>query len=107
MRAAHRRQQQQQQQSTTPKSQRRSITNIPSSNRRAKSSATMANELATSSTGRFEPPTVQATSPQPAIPGPKELTLSERLASIGRITSTLETTQDDTPTNNESVQTKK
>ncbi|CAF4888006.1 unnamed protein product [Rotaria socialis] len=102
MRAAQRKQhqQQQQQQPTTPKSQRKSTT--VSSSRRAKSSAAMARDLATTSTARFEPTTAQT--PQPAPPAstePRELTLSERLASIGRITSTLETTPDETPTNND------
>ncbi|CAF2132402.1 unnamed protein product [Rotaria magnacalcarata] len=106
MRAAQRKQhqqqqqQQQQQQPTTPKSQRKSTT--VSSSRRAKSSAAMARDLATTSTTRFESTTAQT--PQLAPPArtePRELTLSERLASIGRITSTLETTPDETPTNND------
>ncbi|CAF4494503.1 unnamed protein product [Rotaria socialis] len=102
MRAAQRKQhqQQQQQQPTTPKSQRKSTT--VSSSRRAKSSAAMARDLATTSTARFEPTTAQTSQPAPpASTEPRELTLSERLASIGRITSTLETTPDETPTNND------
>ena len=45
--------------------------------------------------------------PPPVNPEPKELTLSERLASIGRITSTLPPSQDESSNNVESVETKK
>ncbi|CAF1409652.1 unnamed protein product [Adineta ricciae] len=79
-RAAQRRQQQ------TGKSQRKSI----STNRRSKSSATLTRELAISSTNQPESKSVQ-----PVKTEPKQMTLSERLASIGRITSTLDTSQDE------------
>jgi hypothetical protein len=62
----------------------------------------MTRDLANTSSTQFEPkPT------QPVNTEPKVLTLSERLASIGRITSTLDTTEDETTKINESVETKK
>ncbi|CAF1229551.1 unnamed protein product [Rotaria sordida] len=94
IRAAHRRQQQQQQ---TVKSQRKNAT--PSSNRRAKSSAAITRDLASTSSTRFESTSMQQT--QSVNTESKELTLSERLASIGRITNTLDTTQDETSKNND------
>ncbi|CAF4399414.1 unnamed protein product [Rotaria sp. Silwood2] len=92
IRAAHRRQQQQ-----TVKSQRKNVTS--SSNRRAKSSAAITRDLASTSSTRHEStPTQQI---QSVNSEPKELTLSERLASIGRITNTLDTTQDETSKNSD------
>jgi hypothetical protein len=97
--ALRRQQQQQQQQQQTVKSPRKTTT---SSNRRSKSSAAITRDLANTLQTQFEPkPT------QPVNTEPKVLTLSERLASIGRITNPVDTTQDETPINNESVQTKK
>jgi hypothetical protein len=96
-RAAQRRQQQQQ----TVKSQRKTTT---SSNRRSKSSAAIQRDLANTSSTQHESKSIQQT--QPVNTEPKPLTLSERLASIGRITSTLDTTQDETPIESESVQRK-
>ncbi|CAF1048343.1 unnamed protein product [Rotaria sp. Silwood1] len=95
MRAAQRRQQQQQQQ--TVKTQRKSVTS--SSNRRTKSSAAVTRDLASTSSTRYESTPTKQT--QAVSTEPKELTLSERLASIGRITSTLDTTQDETSKNDD------
>ena len=92
VRAAQRRQQQ------TGKSQRKSI----STNRRSKSSATLTRELAGSSTIQPESKPVQSVKTEP-----KQMTLSERLASIGRITSTLNTSQDEPNAENEFVDTRK
>ncbi|CAF1556800.1 unnamed protein product, partial [Adineta steineri] len=101
-RATQRRQHQQPQ---TVKTQRKSITTT-SPNRRSKSTAAITRDIAhTSSTTQFESKSIQQT--EPVHTEPKPLTLSERLASIGRITSTLNTTDDDTPIEHESVQTKK
>jgi hypothetical protein len=97
-RAAQRKQHQQQQ--ATVKPQRKSTT--ASSNRRSKSSAAITRDLASTSSTQFEP-----TAKPPVPTEPKVLTLSERLASIGRITSTLDPPQDETPPNTESVQSKK
>jgi hypothetical protein len=104
-RAAHRRQQQQQQQQqqqpSQPMKSRRKTAPI-SPNRRSKSSTAMARDLASTSSTQFESkPVPQQT--QPVQTEPKVLTLSERLASIGRITSTL----DETSINDESVDSKK
>ncbi len=96
-RAAQRKQQQQ-----TVKSQRKTTTS--SSNRRSKSNAAIQRDLANTSSTQQESKSIQHT--QPVHTEPKPLTLSERLASIGRITSTLDTTQDETPIDNESVQRK-
>jgi len=98
-RAAQRRQQQQQ----TVKSQRKTTTS--SSNRRSKSNAAIKRDLANTSSTQHESKSIQQT--QPVNTEPKPLTLSERLASIGRITSTLDTTEDETTKINESVETKK
>ncbi|UJR27109.1 hypothetical protein I4U23_008408 [Adineta vaga] len=98
VRAAQRRQQQ------PSKTQRKSIGTI-SSNRRSKSSANLSRDLANSSLIHAETKPAQQT--QPVKTEPKQLTLSERLASIGRITSTLDTTQDEPNMDNESVQTRK
>ena len=95
-RAAQRKQHQQQ----STKSQRKSTTS--SSNRRSKSSAAVTRDLASTSSTQFE-----AKPTPPVNTEPKVLTLSERLASIGRITSTLDSPQDETPRNTESVQSKK
>lgn len=100
-RAAHRRQQQPQAQPQPTKIRRKNTTlNSTSPTRRSKSSVAATRDLASTSSTQFEPKPVQ-----PVKTEPKELTLSERLASIGRITSTLDTKQDET--NNESVETKK
>jgi len=64
----------------------------------------MTRDLASTSSTQFESKSSQQT--QPVNTQPKELTLSERLASIGRITSTLDTTQDEPSINNESVEKK-
>ncbi|CAF0914061.1 unnamed protein product [Adineta steineri] len=96
-RATQRRQHQQPQ---TVKTQRKSITTT-SPNRRSKSTAAITRDIAhTSSTTQFESKSIQQT--EPVHTEPKPLTLSERLASIGRITSTLNTTDDDTPIEHES-----
>lgn len=104
-RAAHRRQQQQPTtpvQSTKPP-RKQSITNA-SPTRRTKSSVSATRDLTSTSSTQFQ--TTKPT-PPPANPEPRELTLSERLASIGRITSTLPPSQDETSTNIESVDSKK
>ena len=97
MRAVHRRQQQQQQRAS--KTQRKSTTS--SSVRRVKSSVAAATRHVTNT---VPTPTQQT---QQAETEPKVLTLSERLASIGRMPNTLNTAEDETPRNDESVQTKK
>ena len=105
-RAAHRRQQPAQLSPTASKPHRKSAT-ASGSNRRSKSdTTTMARDLAsTTSTHTDATSTLTA---KPAAPSePKVLTLSERLASIGRIASTTETTVDQTPPTNGSVSNKK
>ena len=79
------------------KTRRKSITQTTSPTRRSKSSAAAAaRDLASTPSTQIQPkPT-----PQPVNPEPRELTLSERLASIGRITSTVD------QTNNENEETK-
>jgi hypothetical protein len=104
-RAAHRRQQQQptpQQQQTKPPRKRSTANTSPT--RRTKSGVTDTRDLTNTSSTHFQP--AKAT-PAPANPEPKELTLSERLASIGRITSTLPPSQDESSTNIESAESKK
>lgn len=91
-RAAQRRQQQ------AGKSQRKST----SINRRSKSSATLSRDAANSSMTQPESKPVQ-----PVKTEPQQMTLSERLASIGRITSTLNTSQDEPNAESESVHTRK
>lgn len=104
-RAVHRREYQQQPSpSQTTKVRRKNPPSAPSPTRRSKSSATVARDLASTSSTQFESKPVQ---PVNNNSEPKVLTLSERLASIGRITSTLDTTQDETTKNNESEETKK
>lgn len=105
-RAVHRRHQQQP--PTQPvKSARKTVTTTtptaPPPSRRAKSSAAATRDLASTSSTQYQ----SKPTPEPVKTEPKELTLSERLASIGRITSTIDPSQDEKPMNNESVETKK
>ena len=111
-RAVHRRQQQQpsqQQQTTTAATQstkpaRKRVTANASPTRRAKSSVSVTRDLASTSSTQFQ---MKPTQPPPAKPEPRELTLSERLASIGRITNPLPPSQDEPSTNAEFVETRK
>jgi len=75
-----------QQQTSQPTKPRRRSINTTSPNRRSKSTTTARDSHASVSTTQLETKPVQAE--------PKELSLSERLAAIGRISNPLDTTQD-------------
>ena len=68
--------------------------------RRPKPSTATTRDLASTTSTHLE---TQTTVPAP----PREMTLSERLASIGRITSTMESSEDPTASANQSVTAKK